>query len=103
MPGKQPAPATPSSRLDGDPDEVGSAAPAHPLVAARVAPGRTVHVGEQRFGPGEAVRLWAEDLARLGALGFVLAGDEPDLAPSPGEPPAGATVQVQDGAQVVPG
>ena len=87
MPGKQPAAATPSSRLDGDPADVGSAAPAPPLLAARGA-------------------------ARLGALGFVLAGDAPASEPAPAvarqraqalDAPAGATVQVQDGAQVVPG
>jgi hypothetical protein len=98
-------------------------------VVARVAAGRSVHVaapgsspgaeGLQTFGPGEAVTLSPEDVARLGALGFVqLASDQEEAAES-AEPPDGATVpsarsagcpsggspsvMVQDGAQVTPG
>ena len=71
-------------------------------LTARVAPGRCVHAGGQAFGPGEEVTLSPEDAARLVALGFVQVASEEEV-PVSAEQPAGATVQVQDGAQVSQG
>lgn len=72
-------------------------------VATRVAPGRCVHVDGQAFGPGETVTLSTEDAARLADLGFVQVGSEQEEEPASSELPAGATVQVQDGARVYQG
>ena len=102
MPAKIPAETVAAAESGAPPGQQRSAAPdgaTQPLVAARVAPGRTVHVGEQRFGPGATLHLWAEEVARLGALGFVLSADAPAGTPR-ASAPSGATVQVEDGTQV---
>lgn len=66
------------------------------LVEATVAPGRTVHV-DTRKGPGETVRLPADEIERLIALGFLV---DP-AAPAPvAAPVAGPTTAPADGPSV---
>lgn len=69
-------------------------------VLVRVAPGRSVHAGGRRFGPGEEAGLPAEDAARLAGLGFVAAPGEP---PPETAAPQGASVRLGDGVQVKQG